>query len=156
MKRAFLMFGLMLVALACAQASAQAQGGSRGPDSSVVRDAELERDSKHNLEVARHYYRLRKAYRAAIARCEEIIAGNPTFSRIDEVLFIAGMSSLRLSENRGRQTSTEPAEKLREAARGYLAQLVNDFPDSEFRKDAEKELRAMGVEPKAKAEEKKQ
>lgn len=156
MKKAFLMFGLILAVLICGGMSARAQGGSRGPDSAVVRDAELERDSKHNLEVARHYYKLRKAYRAAIARCEEIIAGNPTFSRIDEVLFIAGMSSLRLSENRGRQSSTEPTEKLRENARGYLSQLVTDFPDSDFRKEAEKELRAMGAEPKAKAEEKKQ
>ncbi len=156
MKKALLMSGFILLALTGFSASAQAQGGSRGPDASTVRDAELERDSKHNLEVARHYYRLRKAYRAALARCEEIYAGNPTFSRIDEVLFIAGMSSLRLSENRGKQTANEPTEDLREKARGYLTQLVAEFPDSEFRGDAEKGLRALGGETKTKTEDKKQ
>src|SRR5687767_4261579 len=28
----------------------------------IQRDAELEKDSLHNLEVARHYFKLRKAY----------------------------------------------------------------------------------------------
>ena len=158
MKKALLMSGFMLVALIGVSASARAQGGSRGPDASTVRDSELERDSKHNLEVARHYYKLRKAYRAALARCEEVYAGNPTFSRIDEVLFIAGMSSLRLSEKRGKQAPPENAGDLREKARAYLTQLVSEFPDSEFRGAAEKELRALGVETaaKPKTEEKKQ
>jgi hypothetical protein len=158
MKKAVLMFGMMLVTLVGVSARAQAQGAARGPDATVLRDAELERDSAHNLEVARHYFKLRKAYRAALVRCEEIIAGNPTFSRIDEVLYIAGISSLRLSENRGKQaaSATTPPEKLRENGREYLSQLVGDFPDSEFREGAEKELRAMGVEVKPKTEEKKQ
>jgi sugar phosphate isomerase/epimerase len=80
-----------------------AQGGAKqGPE--VVRDPDMEKDSLHNLEVARQYFKLRKAYKASLARCEEIIAGNPTFSKIDEVLFIAGESSLRLSENKGKQS----------------------------------------------------
>jgi outer membrane protein assembly factor BamD (BamD/ComL family) len=155
MKRAVLISGLLLFALIGSAASASAQGTSRGPDASTLRDAELERDSKHNLEVARHYYRLRKAYRAAIARCEEVIAGNPTFSRIDEVLYIAGMSSLKLSENRAKQIATETPEGLREKARGHFELLIAEFPDSEFREPAEKELHAMGIEPKPKSEEKK-
>ncbi len=155
MKRAILISGLALFALIGSAASANAQGSSRGPDPATLRDSELERDSKHNLEVARHYYKLRKAYRAAIARCEEVIAGNPTFSRIDEVLYIAGMSSLKLSENKAKQNAAETPEGLREKARGHFEVLVSEFPDSEFREPAEKELRAMGVEPKPKAEEKK-
>ncbi|HEX8472844.1 MAG TPA: outer membrane protein assembly factor BamD [Pyrinomonadaceae bacterium] len=115
----------------------------------VLRDADLEKESKHNLEVARHYFRLKKAYRAAIARCEEIIAGDPTFSRLDEALYIAGLSSLRLSENQGKQAATLPADKLREDARDYLSRIVNDFPDSKFREEAETQLSSLGGVKKA-------
>src|SRR5438309_11773623 len=73
----------------------------QGPD--VARDTDLEKDSQHNLEVARQYFKLRKAYVAALQRCEEIIAGNPTFSRIDEALFIAGESNLLLADGKGKQ-----------------------------------------------------
>ncbi len=45
------------------------QGGVRsGPDPTVVRDSELEKESLHNLEVARHYFKMKKAYRAMAAR----------------------------------------------------------------------------------------
>jgi outer membrane protein assembly factor BamD (BamD/ComL family) len=131
--------------------TAMSQGGvGRGPDPSVIRDAELEKDSMHNLVVARHYFKLKKAYKAAVARCEEIIAGNPNFSRIDEVLYIAGVSSLRLAENRGKQSAPIAPEKLKEDAREYLLKVVNDHPQSDFLKESEKELRAMGVEVKKK------
>ena len=86
--------------------------------------------------MARHYFKLRKAYVAALQRCEEIIAGNPTFSRIDEVLFIAGESSLSLAENKGRQKASlyliqegdakralKPDE-FRDLARGYFSQWL--------------------------------
>ena len=49
---------------------------------------------------------------AAIKRCEEIDAGNPKFAKMDEVLFIAGESSLRLAENKGKQQ--KPKEKTPE------------------------------------------
>jgi outer membrane protein assembly factor BamD (BamD/ComL family) len=156
MKKLFLMCGLFLVLTLCVSTSARAQGASRGPDSSVVRDSELERDSKHNLEVARHYFKTRKAYVSALSRCEEVYAGNPTFSQIDEIIYLAGMSSLYLSEKRGKQPPKETPEKYRENARNYLTHLVTQFPDSEFREDAEKVLRTLGAEVKAKPEEKKQ
>src|SRR4029077_16542714 len=93
---------LLFVFLVCGPA-VYAQGSVRsGPDPSTIRDPDLEKDSLHNLEVARHYFKLKKAYGAAIRRCEEIIAGNPNFARIDEVLFIAGESSLRLAESKGK------------------------------------------------------
>jgi hypothetical protein len=103
-----LVLTICLLALCCAlpMPAAFGQGAiKQGPDASTVRDPELEKDSYHNLEVARHYFKTRKAYLAAIARCEEIIAGNPGFSRIDEVLYIAGESSLRLADNKGKQTA---------------------------------------------------
>lgn len=124
-----------------------AQGAvKQGPDASTVRDPELEKDSYHNLEVARHYFKTRKAYRAAIARCEEIIAGHPGFSRIDEVLYIAGESSLRLADNKGKQTAKTSPDNLRKDAREYLSRLVKEFPNSSFREQAQNDLRTLGGE----------
>jgi len=142
MKRVNLILICLLTLLVAAPA-AQPQGKAKqGPD--VLRDADLEKDSLHNLEVARHYFKLKKAYIAALQRCEEIIAGNPTFSKIDEVLFLAGESSLRLAESRGKQTSKVTPEKLRDDARDYLSQLVNDYPDSKFRSEALDDLKGLG------------
>ena len=142
---------ILFCALFCfaATVTTRAQNVKNGPDTSSIRDPGLEKESRHSLEVARHYFRLKKAYRAAIARCEEIIAGNPTFSQLDEVLYLAGASSLRLSENRGKQTATLPADKLRDDAREYFSRIVNEFPDSSFRERALMELRPLGgVKPK--------
>ena len=64
---------LLFVFLVCGPA-VYAQGGVRsGPDPSTIRDPDLEKDSLHNLEVARHYFKLKKAYVAAIKRCEEML-----------------------------------------------------------------------------------
>src|ERR687887_1987650 len=96
--------GLMIIAALFVTApGARAQGVRTGPDPSTMRDPDLERDSLHNLEVARNYFKLKKAYVAALKRCEEIIAGNPNFAKIEEVLFIAGQSSLWLSQSKGKQ-----------------------------------------------------
>ena len=136
---------LLFVILSCAP-GAYAQGGVRsGPDPSTIRDPDLEKDSLHNLEVARHYFKLKKAYVAAVQRCEEIIAGNPNFAKIDEVLFIAGESNLRLAEKRGKQKQSKlTPEQLRAGARDYLSQLVTDYPNSSFSKQAEDDLRSLG------------
>jgi outer membrane protein assembly factor BamD (BamD/ComL family) len=136
---------LLFVVLSCVP-GAYAQGGVRsGPDPSTLRDPDLEKDSLHNLEVARHYFKLKKAYVAAVQRCEEIIAGNPNFAKIDEVLFIAGESNLRLAEKRGKQKQSKlTPEQLRAGARDYLSQLVTDYPNSSFSKQAEDDLRSLG------------
>ena len=143
MKKVFVTTVIALALFVMAPAAAWAQGGvKRGPD--VVRDAEMEKDSLHNLEVARQYFTLRKAYKASLARCEEIIAGNPTFSKIDEVLWIAGESSLRLSANKGKQSVKTATDKLRGDARDYLSMLVNNYPDSKFKGGALEELKSLG------------
>src|SRR5215831_4955965 len=117
-------FWLMLLLVFCCAPSIYAQGSVKtGPDPSTIRDPDLEKDSLHNLEVANHYFKLKKAYVAAIKRCEEIIAGNPNFARMDEVLFIAGKSSLLLAEKKGKQASKQTADQLRDDARHYLTQL---------------------------------
>jgi outer membrane protein assembly factor BamD (BamD/ComL family) len=124
-----------------------------GPDPSVVRDAETEKSARHELEVARHYFKNKKAYYAAFKRCEELAAGYPEFYKLDEVLYMAGMSSLYLSEGKGKQklpaSTPEKAqelspETLRANARDYLTRLVNEFPKSDYRKDAGEALARLG------------
>jgi hypothetical protein len=148
-------FLLCLSSIVCAQG-----GAKQGPQ--VNRDPDLEKDSLHNLEVARHYFKLKKAYVAALQRCEEIIAANPAFSKIDEVLFMAGESSLHLAEGKGKQEAslyvihegdakrTLTPDQFRDLARDYLSQLVNSYPDSSYRGQAEESLRSLGgVKPKS-------
>jgi outer membrane protein assembly factor BamD (BamD/ComL family) len=131
-----------------------------GPDPSTLRDPDLEKDSLHNLEVARNYFKLKKAYVAALKRCEEIIAGNPNFARIEEVLLMAGQSSLWLSENKGKQRPdqyvtfdggekrTLTSEQFREMGRDYLSKLIKDYPDGSFTKQAREELQARSLAAK--------
>jgi outer membrane protein assembly factor BamD (BamD/ComL family) len=160
MKKMFLFFTASVMLFCVLQPSAWAQGTAKtGP--AAVRDSDLEKDALHNLEVARHYFKQKKAYVAALQRCEEIIAANPAFAKIDEVLFIAGESSVNLAEGRGKQSSTiyvvrEGEEKhtltpeeFRAKAQDYLSQLVNDYPQSAFRIQAEDGLKAVGgLKPK--------
>jgi outer membrane protein assembly factor BamD (BamD/ComL family) len=145
-----LMLTLLVLAVVCVAPRVQAQSTAKtGPDASTVRDPEMEKDSLHNLEVAWQYFKLKKAYVAALARCEEIIAGNPTFSRMDKVLYIAGASSLRLSLNQGKQKNPKtPPDELRDHAREYLSRIAKEFPESEFREPAEKELRTLDLAKK--------
>jgi outer membrane protein assembly factor BamD (BamD/ComL family) len=157
MKKSFLPSLALVLAISVFLPAIYAQGGARkAPDPATVRDPDLEKDSMHNLEVARQYFKLRKAYVAALQRCEEVIAGNPTFAKIDEVLFIAGESSLNLAEGKGKQKPsayviheannkrTLTAEEFRENARNYLSQLINEHPQSPFRKQAEQDLQPLG------------
>ncbi len=150
------MFVVILLVMISAPAL-YAQGGVRsGPDPSTLRDPDLEKDSLHNFEVARNYFKLKKAYVAALKRCEEIIAGNPNFAKIEEVLLMAGQSSLSLADNKGKQRpnlyvsfeggakKTLTPEEFREMGRDYLTRLVNDYPNGPFSKEAAEELSALG------------
>jgi outer membrane protein assembly factor BamD (BamD/ComL family) len=147
----------MFFALAIATPMVHGQGGVKaGPDPSTIRDPDLEKDSLHNLEVARNYFKLKKAYVAALKRCEEIIAGNPNFAKIEEVLLIAGESSLALADGKGKQAPTLyvtydsggkrtlKSEEFREMGREYLTRLITDYPESRFRQQAEADLQAVG------------
>jgi len=146
---------LLLVLFVFSAPAALGQGVRSGPDPSTMRDPDLERDSLHNLEVARNYFKLKKAYVAALKRCEEIIAGNPNFAKIEEVLLMAGQSSIWLSQNKGKQrpdlyVSFEGGEKrtltsqqFLEMGRQYLNKLVAEYPDGTFAKQAQEELRAL-------------
>ena len=151
------LFFVFLFVLFVAAPSTQAQGVRSGPDPSTYRDPDLERDSHHNLEVAKNYFKLKKAYVAALKRCEEIIAGNPNFAKIEEVLLMAGQSSLWLSEGKGKQDpklyvtfdggekKTLTSEQFREMGREYLTKLVKDYPNSQYAKQAQEELSRLPV-----------
>ena len=167
MKKIFALVVVLVTTLSLGALTAFAQGRAKiGPDPATIRDAELEKDSLHNLEVARHYFKQKKAYLAALKRCEEIDAGNPNFAKMDEVLYIAGESSLRLAETGGKQKTKivmpdamlakekqdlkyKTPEELRVDARVYLSRLVAQYPNSPFRSQAETDLQALGgpIEP---------
>ena len=98
---------------------------------------------------------MKKAYVAALKRCEEIIAGNPNFEKIEEVLLMAGQSSLWLAEGKGKQhrdlyvsfdggqKRTLTAEQFREMGRDYLNKLIKDYPNSPHARQAQEELRGL-------------
>src|SRR5215211_9060232 len=151
---------LLLVLLVFSAPVAFGQGVRSGPDPSTLRDPDLELDSLHNLDVAKNYFKLKKAYVASLKRCEEIIAGNPNFSKIEEVLLMAGQSSLWLSQNKGKQKSNLyvsfdggekkmlTSEQFREMGVDYLKKLINDYPNSPYAKQAQEELSGLAAAPK--------
>ena len=66
----------------------------RNIDPAIDRDPLLETDAKHNLDVAWQAFKpLKKAYKQVILRFEETFAAYPEFSKMDEFLYLAGMSS---------------------------------------------------------------
>ena len=146
---------LLLALVFVAVPSTYAQGVRTGPDPATIRDPDLERDSLHNLEVARNYFKLKKAYVASLKRCEEIIAGNPNFAKIEEVLLMAGQSSIWLSQNKGKQKPeqyvsfeggekrTLTSEQFLEMGKAYLNKLITEYPNGTYTKQAQEELRAL-------------
>ena len=122
----------------------------RSPQPAVDRDPLLEADAKHNLDVARQGFSpLKKAYKQVIYRFEETFVAYPEFSKMDEFLYLAGMSSFYLSENKGKQKVDFKNEKekekfapdkLRKDAVNYLTQVVEKYPQSTFVEDAKKTL----------------
>ena len=118
----------------------------------VQRDPLLEADATHNLDVSRQYFRTKKAYKAVLLRFEETFAAYPEFSKMDEFLYLAGMSSFYLSKNKGKQKidakDEEDAkkfapEKMRAEASAYLSQLIESYPQSPFKSEAEKTLESL-------------
>ena len=150
MRRVFIgfLFGLFAVTLFGSRAVAQ-----RNVTPAIDRDPVLEADAKHNLDVARlACLPLKKAYKQVLLRFDETYAAYPDFSQMDEFLYMAGMSSYYLSENKGKQKVDIKSEKdmkrfapekLREDAVAYLSMLVDKYPQSKFKPDAEKTLAEM-------------
>jgi outer membrane protein assembly factor BamD (BamD/ComL family) len=125
----------------------------RNIDPAIDRDPVLEADAKHNLDVAWQAFKpLKKAYKQVIMRFEETFAAYPQFSKMDEFLYLAGMSSVYLSKNEGKQKvnlknekekEKYAPEKLKEDAVAYFSMLIEKYPDSKYRADAEKTLKEI-------------
>ena len=147
MKRIFLLI-LTVIALSSVPAFAQ-----RNIDPAIDRDPLLETDAKHNLDVAWQAFKpLKKAYKQVIMRFEETFAAYPEFSKMDEFLYLAGMSSYYLSENKGRQKVDLKTEKdkekyapakLKEDAIAYFTMIVDKYPESKYKPEAEKTLATL-------------
>ena len=148
MKKALLIFSFILLAftfVTFAQKQIEPQ---------IQRDPILEADAKHNLDVASQYFKLKKAYKGVLMRFEETFAAYPEFSKMDEFLYYAGMSSYYLSENKGKQKidmakltdddkKKYAPEKLREDAKAYLSAIVEKYPSSQYIGEAEKTLKEL-------------
>lgn len=159
MKKTWLIFAFAILIVFAGDFSVAAQ--TRTPEPQVQRDPLLEQDQLKNLDVARQYFVTRKAYRATLMRLDEIIAAYPEFSRIDEVYYLYGLSSLYLSEGKGNQKiemsklndadkQRFAADKLREDAIANLNLLVEKFPNSEFKPKAKKILKQIDPKPASK------
>lgn len=152
MKQKFLALIFAVAAISICGGSAIAQ---RNVAPTIDRDPLMEADAKHNLDVAwQAFIPLKKAYKQVIFRFEETYAAYPQFSKIDEFLYLAGMSSYYLSENKGKQKVDLKNEKekekfapakLKEDALMYLSQLVEKHPDSKFVAEAKKTLALLQV-----------
>lgn len=149
MKKNFLLFAFVFFGFFAFSNAAYAQ---KPVEPQIQRDPVLEADSLHNLEVSRQYFKLKKAYKAVKLRLDETIAANPNFSKMDEVLYLLGMSNYYLSEGKGKQqivakTDEEKAayapENLRSEALAQLSELVEKYPNSKFKGDAEKTLKEI-------------
>jgi len=142
-----------VLSLTSSEARAQSGSVAAGPDPSTVRDVEDLQDAKHELEVARHYFKNKKAYLASFKRADELVTGYPEFPQIDEALYIAGMSGLYLIEGKGKQplpkaNADDPnaltPDNVRETARMHLERIISNYPKSDFRKQAEAALAQLG------------
>lgn len=148
MKKAFLIFSFLVFTLGFSTVSFAQK--SVAPQ--IDRDPVMEADAMHNLDVARQAFKLKKAYKAVLLRTEVIIAAYPDFSKFDEVLYLTGMSSYYLAEGKGKQKVDYKdeeekvkyaPEKLREDAGAYLNALIEKYPTSQYRNDAEKTLKLL-------------
>lgn len=149
---------LSFIVLSCAafgNSAIFAQEKENTPDTPI--EVLMEQDATRNLNVAWQYFRLKKAYKAVLSRTEETIDAFPAFSKTDEILYLAGMSSYYLSENKGKQKldmailSDEDKEKyaperLRENAVAYFSRLIELYPNSKYKDDAEKALKKLKKE----------
>lgn len=119
----------------------------------IERDPLLEADAKHNLDVAwQAFGPARKAYKQVLLRFEETFAAYPDFSKMDEFLYLAGMSSYYLSKNEGKQKvnlkiekekEKYAPEKLRQDAVAYLSLMIDRNPDSQYRSNADRILKEL-------------
>ena len=122
-RRAFIIASIAGIAGVRAASAAQ-----RTPTVPAV-DPELEAMSKHNLEVARLYFK-KKAWKGAANRLEEVAATYPEYTKIDEVYYLLGVAYMKL-------------ERV-DDARDIFKRLIEARPDSDYAKKAKGELDELG------------
>ena len=107
MKRSLFVFAFLVVSTLSLSTGVSAQRNVQ-----PTYDPLLEKDAKHNLDVAwQAYGPARKAYKQVLLRFEETFAAYPDFSGMDEFLYLAGMSSYYLSKNVGKQKVNLKSER---------------------------------------------
>src|SRR3982750_59821 len=139
MKRAIISSLFALLAIVALNSLATAQ---RNVTPAIDRDPLLEQDAKHNLDVARQAFTpLKRAYKQVLLRFDETYVAYPAFSQMDEFLYLAGMSSYYLAENKGKQKVDVKSEKemkrfdadrLKADALKFLSMVVDKYPQSKF------------------------
>ncbi|MBX3282766.1 MAG: outer membrane protein assembly factor BamD [Acidobacteria bacterium] len=144
----FALFALVFVLGSVSQVAAQ-----RNPTPAIQRDPVMEADAKHNLDVAQQAFTpLKQAYKQVLSRFDETFAAYPDFSKMDEFLYIAGMSSFYLSENKGKQKVDPKSkrdmerfahERLVIDAKAFLSMIIDKYPQSKFVEDARKGLKEI-------------
>lgn len=164
MKTRLNIFGFVLLAAAFAAASTLGAPGGGGADCEVSaaeafqqgpgrgpigqpRDPELEKQSYHNLEVAKYYFYKRKPdkkdkdgwerlNKAVESRLTEIMDSNPSFARMDDVYFMLGELYKRAGDP--------------DKAVDYWNKVLKEFPDSALKADAQKRLNETNTQNKEK------
>ena len=121
----------LVLSMFAAPGWAAAQGSLQQQPLEMPRNPEMEREAKHNLDVAKFYMK-KKAYKPVTDRLLEILYVYPQFSRYDEVLSMLGEAFLKLDDKA-------------EAAKHYK-ELVDKFPESPFAKEAKKRLAELPPE----------
>ena len=151
MKKVFLLVSFTILFFSV---SAFAQTTDNDNKEQISIDTLMDQDAQHNLNVAWQYFKLKKAYKAVVLRMDETVVAHPTFSKMDEVLYLIGMSSYYLLEDKGKQKINlevlNEAEqerfadaRLREDAKAYLTQLIDQHSDSKYAGKAKKTLKKL-------------
>src|SRR5262245_15962188 len=112
------------------------QGPGRGP-LAVPRDLELEKQCEKSLDAAKYYFYKRKPdkndkaawermNKSIESRLQEIVDTNPSFAHIDNVFFLLGELYHRSGD-------------LEKAIQNWTI-VVKEYPDSNFKSQAQKRL----------------
>ena len=83
----------------------------------------------HEYRVGRFYLKVRKHCRGSIARLKGVLENYPTFSRNDEVYWALGEAHV---------TCGSPMQAM-----PYYKELIDNYPSSDFKADAEERLGAL-------------
>lgn len=126
-----ILLSLILTLSTVVAEAATFQGNVRRGPLEPPRDPVLEKESRHNLEVARFYIK-KKKWMAARIRLQDIIAKNPNFAGIAEVYFLLGEVYAKTNE--------------RDLAVELYSRVVEEFPQSEFAEKARARLQELGKE----------